>query len=79
MNLAVGVVDVGVKKTDLDPKRHGSLIRVSEAFAEAIRDVVGLEKTSAAKFADTHLLPIVQKRYRDIILKKARKMESSEE
>jgi hypothetical protein len=57
------------------PKRYGTLIRVSDEFAAALRDAVGFEKTSMAEFADAHLLPVVRKRYRDAVLKEARRME----
>ncbi len=63
------------KKTETASKRRGTLIRVSDAFAEAIADITGLEKTNAADFADAHLLPVVKKRYREVILKKARAVE----
>jgi hypothetical protein len=57
------------------PKRYGTLIRVSDEFAAALRDAVGFEKTSMAEFADAQLLPVVRKRYRDAVLKEARRME----
>jgi hypothetical protein len=79
MNPTAGVTRVGKRRTEPEPKRHGSLIRVSETFAEAIRELVAMERTSVAKFADAHLLPIVQKRYNAIIVQKARRIEGSKE
>jgi hypothetical protein len=70
-----GVLDVAKKKSGVVPKRHGTLIRVSDEFADALRDVTGFEKTSVAEFADSYLLPIVRKRYRDGVIKKARGLE----
>ena len=48
---------------------------MSDQFAAALRDVVGFEKTSMAEFCDTHLLPIAIKRYRDAIVREARRIE----
>jgi hypothetical protein len=62
------------KKTADENKRKGRLVRVSEEFANALDDIVGLEKTSVAAFADAYLLPAVRKRYKDVILQKARKI-----
>jgi hypothetical protein len=62
------------KKPADENKRKGRLVRVSEQFAEALDDAVGLEKTNVAAFADAYLLPIVQKRYKDVILQKARRI-----
>ncbi len=58
-----------------EPKRYGTLIRVSDAFAVAIRDAAQMEKLSVAEFADAHLLPVAQKRYRDAVVKEARRLE----
>jgi hypothetical protein len=63
---------VAKKKT---PKRYGTLIRVSDKFADALRDASSFEKISMAEFADLVLLPVVEKRYRDAVIKEARRME----
>ena len=61
------------KKKTVDPhKRKGTLIRVSDELAEALREATGLERMTVADFGDQHLLPVVRKRYRDILIKKAR-------
>jgi hypothetical protein len=65
---------MAAKKTADENKRKGRLVRVSDEFADALDDAVGLEKTTVAAFADAHLLPIVRKRYKDVILQKARRM-----
>jgi hypothetical protein len=57
------------------PKRYGTLIRVSDEFAEALRRAASFEKISMAEFATAYLLPVVEKRYRDAVLKEARRME----
>jgi hypothetical protein len=66
------------KKKSATPKRYGTLIRVSDEFANALRDVAGFERMSATEFADTVLLPVVRKRYRDGVLKMAKRMEGGE-
>lgn len=56
-------------------RRYGTLIRVTDEFAEAIKRSASFEGSSIADYANRHLLPIVEKRYRDAVLKEARKME----
>jgi hypothetical protein len=58
-----------------EPKRYGTLIRVSDAFADALRNASSFEKMSMAEFSDSVLLPIVQKRYRDAVIREAKRME----
>lgn len=72
---AIGVDGVAKKKSDEKPKRYGTLIRVSDELAAALREATGLEGVSTAEYGDLHILPMVQKRYKEIILKKAKKME----
>ena len=67
------------KKGDETSKAYGTLIRVSEEFADAMKDAAGFEKVSMADFADAHLLPIVKRRYRDQVVKTARRLEGSED
>jgi hypothetical protein len=55
--------------------RHGTLIRVSDDFAEAIRRASSFEGISVAEFSTLHLLPVVEKRYKDAVLKEARRVE----
>jgi hypothetical protein len=55
--------------------KYGTVIRVSDEFGQALRDVTRFEKISVSEFADTHLLPIVRNRYRDAVLKEAKRME----
>ena len=62
-----------------EPKQYGTLIRVSEEFAEAIRQASSFEGISQREFADHHLLPVVQKRYRDAVLKEAKRIGGSTE
>jgi hypothetical protein len=57
------------------PKRYGTLIRVTDEFAEAIKEASSLEKLSVADFASVYLLPVVTKRYRDTLVSKAKKAE----
>lgn len=70
--------DVAKKKATGQAKRYGTLIRVSDEFAAAIRDAAGFEKLSAAEFVDLHLLAIVRKRYKDAVIKAAKKMEGKD-
>jgi len=62
------------KKTAEKPKQYGTLIRVSDEFAGAIGEASSFEKMSMRDFADAHLLPVVRKRYRDSVLKEAKKL-----
>jgi hypothetical protein len=63
------------KKKQGDPKRYGTLIRVSDEFAESIRRASSFEGVSVAEFAALHLLPIVERRYKEAVLKEARRVE----
>ena len=71
MSVTAEIQDVAKKQ----PKRYGTLIRVSDQFAEALKDVTGFEKITVAEFCDTHLLPVVRKRYHNGVIKKAKKLE----
>jgi hypothetical protein len=74
MEHMTGIHEMAKKKAESAPKRHGSLIRVSDGFAEALNDAARIEKMSAAEFADTYLLTAVQKRYREAVLKEAKRV-----
>ena len=63
MKTAMRIRDVSAKKNE--PKRYGTMIRVSHEFAETLRDVTWLERISIAESANAYLLPVVRKRYRD--------------
>jgi hypothetical protein len=79
MRMPVGTSPVARKKASgSSPKRHGTLIRVSDEFAEALNSVTSFERVSVADFADQHLLPVVRKRYRDVVLREAKRMEGGE-
>ena len=75
---AVGGATVGKKKAEGKgegpPRRYGTLIRVSDEFAEAIGRAASFEGKSVAEYATAHLLPVVEKRYRDAMIKEARRM-----
>jgi hypothetical protein len=58
-----------------EPKSYGTLIRVSDDFANALRAAASFEKLSMAAFATAYLQPVVEKRYRDAILKEAKRIE----
>lgn len=51
-----------------------TLIRVSDEFADAIRKASALTDVSHSDFADTHLLAIVQRIYRDTLAKESKRM-----
>lgn len=55
-----------------DPKRSGTMIRVSDEFAEVYRKACALHNLNAAEFADLHLLPHVRKVYRDLLAKESK-------
>lgn len=76
-NTAVKGVPVAKKKAESkgEPKRYGTLIRVTDEFAAAIGRSASFENMSISEYATAHLLPVVEKRYRDAILKEARRME----
>jgi hypothetical protein len=61
----------GVDEVPLD--RPGA-IRVSDAFADALRKASALQGVSMADFADTHLLAGVQKLYREELGKESKRM-----
>lgn len=75
MTVVAEVRDVAKKKSAVTPKRYGTLVRVSDEFAKALSEVTRFEGSSVAEFADAHLLPVVRKRYREAVLKEARRME----
>lgn len=75
---AIKELDVGRKKAEGKPKRYGTLIRVSDGFAEAITRAASFEKLSVAEFADKYFLALAEKRYRDAVLKEARRMKGEE-
>jgi hypothetical protein len=62
------------KKKAEQPKRYGTLARVSDSFAEALKKVSTLENSSMAEFADLHLMPIIEKRYREALAREAKRM-----
>jgi hypothetical protein len=71
---------VGKKKSTAkgEVRRYGTLIRVSDEFAEALKKAAQFELASMAEFANAVLLPIVEKRYRDAVLREAKRMEGDE-
>lgn len=77
MSTATGELAVAKKKpTDKgQPKRYGTLVRVSDVFAESLRRAASFEKLSMAEYAEAHLLPIVEKRYREVLLREAKRVE----
>jgi len=54
-------------------KQYGTLIRVSDEFAAAIKQASSFEGISMRDFADAQLLPVVLKRYREGVLKEAKR------
>lgn len=64
------------KNTDKDKsKQYGTLIRVSGAFAEAMKRASSFEDLSVADFADAYLIAIVEKRWQDGVVRAAKKIE----
>jgi hypothetical protein len=62
------------KKTAGKAKRYGTLVRVSDAFAETLRRVAQLEQDTQANIADAHLLPILEARYKEAVIKEAKRV-----
>lgn len=62
-------VKVAKKKTtgDQPAKRYGTLIRVSDAFADRIRKVCALNGRSAADHIDEHFLGQLDDQYTDLL------------
>src|SRR4051794_36867330 len=74
MTTAIGGGAVAKKKaseSEGQPKRYGTLIRVSDTFADALKKAASFEKISMAEFADLVLLPVTENRYRDAVIKEA--------
>ncbi len=70
---------VGRKKSqEGKPRRYGTQIRVSDAFADLIVKAANAEGMSVAEFADKYMLGIAEKRYRDAILREAKRLEGGE-
>lgn len=63
------------KRPGPKPNPPGTLVRVTDEFADALRDASSFEKLSMAEYATVHLLPIVQRRFKDAVVKKAKRME----
>jgi ribosome-binding protein aMBF1 (putative translation factor) len=81
MSARVTVGENVAKKKTLskdEPKQYGTLIRVSDEFADAIRQASSFEGMSMREFADAHLLPVTRKRYSDAVIKEARRIEGGE-
>lgn len=60
------------------PRRYGTLIRVTDDAAKMITKAASFEGISVADFVTQYLIPLVEKRYRDAVLKEARKMKGEE-
>jgi Meiotically up-regulated gene 113 len=59
---------------DVPLDRPGTLVRVSDAFADALRKASALQSVSMADFADANLLAVVQKLYRDTLARESKRM-----
>ena len=76
MHVAIRGAPVAKKKSEsTDAKRYGTLIRVSDRFAEAIRGGAQMERVSMAEYCDSHFLATAEKRHKEAVLKEARRME----
>lgn len=58
-----------------DTKRYGTLIRVTDEFAESVRKASAAEDMTVGEFATRYFQAIADKRYRDAILKEAKRLE----
>lgn len=76
---SVGGLAVGKKRSqEGKPRRYGTLIRVTDESAELITRAASFEKLSVAEFVTRYFDPIAEKRYRDAVLKEARRMKGEE-
>ena len=57
-----------------DMKKGGTMIRVTDDVAEALRKVCALENMTAAEFSETYYLPVIQKRYRELIAAESKRI-----
>lgn len=57
------------------PKRYGTLTRLSDKLAKALKEAASFEQISIAEYGDIHILPIVEKKYADAVMKKAKRFE----
>ncbi len=79
MQSAAGERVVGRKKTQGDkPRRYGTQIRVSNAFADLIVKAANTEGLSVADYIDKHVTGLVEKRYKEAILKEAERLKGGE-
>lgn len=78
MGMTTGINDVAKKKSAATPKRQGTFMRVSAEFSETVKAASNIEQMSAAEFTDTYLLPVAKKRYREAVLKVAKRLEGGE-
>ena len=76
MSTAISGSTVAKKKqpSESPAKRYGTLIRVSDQLAEALRRVTHFEGKSVAEFADEHFLPIAEKYYQAAVLAEAKRI-----
>ena len=76
MSLATLGAAVAKKKPAIpeksDAKRYGSMVRVGDDFAEAIRKVCALSGKSAAEYTAERLLPFVLEDLDHLIAKEAK-------
>lgn len=82
MTPLLGTPAVAKKKTSAPksaPKRYGTLIRVTDEFAEVIKEAASIEKMSVAEFAQTHLIEVARTRYKAAVRRLAKKVDESEE
>jgi hypothetical protein len=71
-----GVAEPAEKPAEGGDKKS-RLMRVSTEFADTVQALAGMEKVSAAEFMDAEFLALIKKRYKDAILKEARRLGST--
>jgi hypothetical protein len=69
-----------VKKQEAkeDTRQHTTMVRVSTLLAEGLKSTATMEGISIAEFADVHLLPVVKKRYREILIREMQRLNEQE-
>jgi len=58
-----------------EAKPDTTLMRVNVSFNEAVLIAASFERTTVSEFTAKHMLPVVNKHYRDAVMREARRME----
>jgi hypothetical protein len=62
-----------------EPKKGGTMIRVTEEVAEALRKVCALKNMTAAEFSEAYYLPVIEQCYRELIAAESKRISGRRE